>query len=223
MVGFLALAFAFAQAGAQETRDLEPFTGIGVAISADVSYTTGNAYSITIEGNERDVEDLITEVEGGKLKVKYENNWRVKRSKLTIHIISRELDHISLSGSADILVEKVLSAEEFRLAISGSGTVTIPGLECEELDVHISGSGTSTIKKGNAEEMDVKISGSGKLQAEDLAVEEFSVSISGSGSVRVTVKDELEARIAGSGSVYYHGNPVVNSSSSGSGKVRSLD
>jgi hypothetical protein len=210
-----------ADAAQEETRDLEPFTGIAIGISADVYYTPGNTHEIRIEGNERDVKELIVKVENGTLKLKYDD-WRTGRSKLTIHIISRELEKVSVSGSAKFMAEKPVSSEEMTISISGSGTVQFSELKGDEMDVRISGSGNAAIEKGTADEMEVDISGSGKLQAEHFSVSELSVNISGSGTCRITVTDELDARLSGSGSVYYHGNPEVNSKASGSGKVRSL-
>ena len=206
---------------AQETRELDTFTGIGISISADVYYAPGNKHEIKIEGNSKDVEDLITRVENGMLKMKYED-WRIKRSKLTIYITSKELDRVSLSGSGKFYSDQSLEAEEMSLAVSGSGNINFSSLKAEEVDVKISGSGDVLIDKGGAEELDVKISGSGKIIAETFEVSEFSAAISGSGSIKITVIEELEARISGSGSIYYHGDPQINSTSSGSGKVRSL-
>lgn len=205
----------------QETRDLPSFTGIGIGVSADVFYTTGSTYEIKIEGKERDVNDLVTKVADGTLKIKYDD-WKIQRSKLTIYITSKELDRVSVSGSAKFKVEEALSAEEMSLAVSGSGSVQFSSLESDEVDVKISGSGNAMIDNGTADELDVKISGSGKLLAENFEVSECSAAISGSGSCKITVKDELDAKISGSGSVYYNGNPQINSVSSGSGKVRSL-
>ena len=206
---------------AQETRELDNFTGIGISISADVYYTPGEKHEIKIEGNSKDVEDLITKVENGMLKMKYQD-WKIKRSKLTIYISSKELDRVSLSGSGDFYSDQSIDAEEMSLAISGSGSINFSSLKAEEVDVKISGSGDVLIDKGGAEEFDVKISGSGKVIAETFEVSEFSAAISGSGSCKITVIDELEARISGSGSIHYHGDPQINSTSSGSGKVRSF-
>lgn len=218
---FLSACFFPGELNAQETRDLEIFTGIGIGISADVYYTPGNSHEIRIEGNSRDVKDLITKVEDGYLKLKYKD-YRVKRSKLTVYITSKELDKVGFSGSGDFKSDKPVSSEEMSIAISGSGSVLFAVLNAEELDVKISGSGDVIIEKGNAEELDVKISGSGKVIAEYFETSEFSVGISGSGSVKITVTEELDARISGSGNVYYHGDPQINSSSSGSGKVKSF-
>ncbi len=206
----------------EEVRNLDTFSGIGISISADVYYTPGNAHEIKIEGDAKDVDDLITKVEDGFLQVKYPTSWKVKRSKLTIYITSKELEAVKISGSAKFKAEEPVTSDEMDLAMSGSGGILFKKLNADEVGVKISGSGGVELLNGVADELSVKISGSGKINAEQFEVNEFSVGISGSGSVRITVKEELEARISGSGNVYYHGDPRVNSSSSGSGKVVAL-
>ncbi len=205
----------------EEVRKLDAFSGIGISISADVYYTPGNAHEITIEGDAKDVDDLITEVKDGFLQVKYDS-WKMKHSKLTIYITSKELEAVKISGSAKFESGEPVSSEEMDMAMSGSGGIMFEKLDTEEVSVKISGSGNIQILKGGADELDARISGSGKLNAESFEVNEFSAGISGSGSVRITVKEELESRISGSGKVYYHGSPRVNSTSSGSGKVVAL-
>ncbi len=221
LVMLLVSSFIFADRAAEDVRNLESFQGIGISISADVFYTQGNLHEIRIEGAERDVDDLITEVRDGFLQVKYEN-LKIKRSKLTIYIISKELDAVKISGSAHFKAEKPVTSEEIDLAISGSGGVLFSKLVSDEVGVKISGSGSIELAAGNADELDVKISGSGKLKAEKFEVSECSTTLSGSGSVRITAKDELDVRMSGSGKVYYHGNPLVNSVSSGSGRLIAL-
>lgn len=206
----------------EEVRKLDTFTGIGISISGDIYYTPGNEHKITIEGDADDVEDLITEVKNGFLQVKYPTSWKSRRSKLTIHITSKDLDAVKMSGSAKFEVGEPVSSDEMDLSMSGSGGILFEKLNADEVEVNISGSGSINLLNGNADELDVRISGSGKVNAEKFEVSEFSASISGSGSVRITIKEELEARISGSGKVYYHGTPRVNSSSSGSGKVVAL-
>ena len=195
------IQMAWVEASAQGVRDLEPFTGVGVSISADVWYTPGNTHEIRIEGDEDDVRELITEVRDGFLKIKYDD-WRTRRSKLDIYITSRELEEVKISGSADFFVEESLNAGEVDLAVSGNGGIYFSKLEAEEVEVKLSGSGGVEIESGSAEELDAKISGSG--------------------GVEITATGELDAKISGSGKVYYHGNPRVNSVTSGSGKVTSF-
>lgn len=205
----------------EEVRELDTFTGIGVSISADVFYTPGNSHEIRIEGNDKDVNDLITEVKDGFLQIKYDD-WKIRRSKLTIYITSRELEAVKISGSSRFECGEAITSDEMDLAMSGSGSILFGKLDADEVGVKISGSGNIQIEKGVADELDARISGSGKLNAEAFEVNEFSAAISGSGSVRISVKEELDTKISGSGKVYYHGKPRVNSVSSGSGKVIAL-
>lgn len=206
----------------EEVRKLDTFTGIGISISADVYYTPGNVHEIKIEGDAKDVDDLITKVENGFLQVKYPPRFKIRRSKLTIHITSSELEAVKVSGSGKFKSGEPVTSDEMDFAVSGSGDIHFEKLTADEISVKISGSGDVVLIKGNADELGTRISGSGKLNAEAFEVDEFSASISGSGSVKITVKEELESRISGSGKVYYHGNPRVNASSSGSGKVVAL-
>ena len=207
----------------EEVRKLDAFSGIGISVHADVFYAPGNTHEIKIEGDEDDVDELITEVEDGYLKIRYPSGkWRVKRSKLTIHVTSRELEAVKMSGSGLFECKQDIASDEMELAISGSGDIVFRNLTADEVDVKISGSGDVELDSGNADEMDLRISGSGKLLAEDFEVNEFSAAISGSGSARITAKEDLDVKISGSGKVYYHGDPRVNSVSSGSGKAVAL-
>ena len=205
----------------EDVRKLDTFIGIGISVNADVYYTPGNVHEIRIEGDDRDVDDLITKVKDGFLQVKYED-WRTRRSKLTIYITSTELEAVKISGSARFRSGEPITTDEMDLAMSGSGGILFEKLEADEVDVKISGSGDIELLSGSADELDTKISGSGKLNAETFEVSEFSAAISGSGSIRITAKEELDVKISGSGKVYYHGTPRVNSISAGSGKVVAL-
>lgn len=205
----------------EDVRKLDTFSGIGIGVHADVYYSPGNTHEIRIEGEASDVDDLITKVEDGFLQIKYED-WKIRRSKLTIHVTSSELEAVKMSGSGLFEAAAPISAEEMELAISGSGNIVFKKLESDEIGVRISGSGDVILDSGSADELDLIISGSGKMDAESFEVNEFSVVISGSGSARITAKEDLEVKISGSGKVYYHGNPRVNSVSSGSGKAIAL-
>jgi len=206
----------------EEVRKMDTFIGIGISISADVYYTPGNNHEIRIEGDAKDVEDLITVVKDGFLQVKYPAGWNIRRSKLSLYISSKELEAVKISGSAKFEAGAPLNSDEMDMTMSGSGGILFEKLVSDEVSVKISGSGNIQLLNGSADELDAQISGSGKLNAESFEVNEFSARISGSGSARITVKEELESSISGSGKVYYHGTPRVNSTSSGSGKVVAL-
>ena len=205
----------------QKDFKVEAFTSIHIGVSADVHYSVGNKHSVKVDGDPADIEDLIVEVQNGALSIRYEKNHK-KRSKLDIHIVSKALDGVKISGSAHFKTEDDITSDEIDLVISGSGEAQFGKLSADEVNVKISGSGDVLIDSGSADECDAIISGSGKLAAEGFEVNEFSVKISGSGNCKITANEDLDAIVSGSGSVFYQGNPRVNSVVSGSGKVKSL-
>jgi hypothetical protein len=213
---------ALADRPVDDVRDLPAFEGIGISVSADVYYTQGNQHEIRIEGDEDDVRDLITEVEDGFLKIRYEDNWGRNRSKLTIYITSSEISSLKISGSAKFMAEKQVNTEEMDISLSGSGGATFNQLSSDEMEIKISGSGFVVLAGEGADELDIKLSGSGRLSAEKFRVSEVNTAISGSGSCKVYATEALDAKISGSGSVHYRGNPQINSVTSGSGKVVSM-
>ena len=75
---------------------------------------------------------------------------------------------------------------------------------------------------GKAENMIADISGSGDIKTTDFETEKADISISGSGSAKVWVTRHLKADIGASGSIRYKGNPVIETKSSGSGRISSL-
>ena len=114
----------------EEVRKLDTFTGIGIAISADVFYSTGNVHEIRIEGDAKDVDDLITKVKDGFLQVKYDD-WRMRRSKLTIYITSKELEAVRISGSAKFNAGEPIVADEMDFAVSPFPNLIVDGRSCK--------------------------------------------------------------------------------------------
>jgi hypothetical protein len=100
--------------------------------------------------------------------------------------------------------------------------LNFPNFKEIKVSAIISGSGNIHLfGKQNAGELKVFISGSGNVKAIEFPSDNVDVKISGSGNcwVNATVK-KLFVRLAGSGNVIYRGNPSIDSSVAGSGKVK---
>ncbi len=62
----------------------------------------------------------------------------------------------------------------------------------------------------------------GDIDAYDLSSNDADIRISGSGEIKISVKENLIARISGSGNIYYKGDPKKQDIKvSGSGNVSS--
>lgn len=219
---FFAAFSAFAQKS--EIRDLPTFTEIGLSTAGTVYLTQGSTQKVELKGSPETLNKIKTEVKGDRLIIKNEDSgWFNSSSNddLEIYITVSNINSLSVSSSGKILGQNAFKTDDLALSVSGSGKIELK-TDSDDLDVSISGSGKVDLT-GTASILEASISGSGKVRAEDLRTKSCKVKISGSGSCEVYAEESIDARISGSGSVYYKGDPKnVNSSTSGSGKIRKM-
>jgi len=207
----------------EETRDLPAFTKISLRISGKVYLEQGSTQSVRIVAEDETLEEIITEVKDRTLSIKFPNtnmfrNWNP--GKIEIFITVPGIDALTVSGSGDI-ISKEIKSRILDLAVSGSGNIDIEELTSEQVSAAISGSGNISVSgSGVANELKARISGSGNINASGFEAEHVDVQTSGSGNCAVISNGEIKARISGSGNVNYSGNPAIDSSVSGSGKVK---
>jgi len=218
--------FALSGQNTKETRNVSGFTGVALSFSGDIFITQGSQFKVEVEADKKDMEIILSEIEGDKLVLKTKNGvWR-NLGEVNVYITMPEIDELSIAGSGDIVCESAVKSDEIELSVSGSGSVRMANLSAREVTAEVTGSGDIIVHGSTGaanSELDATITGSGNIKAEDLPVNEASVQITGSGSASVNVLKELETNITGSGSVNYKGNPLVNATATGSGKTRSMN
>ncbi|MGD0753656.1 MAG: head GIN domain-containing protein [Bacteroidales bacterium] len=214
--------FAVGQPVVKETRDVKDFTKVSFGVAGNLYINIGPEFKVVLEGEKRDLEDIITEVSGGRLVIK-KDNWRFNfNEKVTVYITMPELKGLGVSGSGKAEIKDAVKAEELDLSVSGSGKIFTGDVIVSKLDCSISGSG-DIVPGGNgtANKADISISGSGNYEGESFKIGNAEIHISGSGNCSCYVTESLRASVSGSGNVTYGGNPKVDAHVSGSGKVRS--
>ncbi len=206
-----------------QVRELPVFTEVSLRVAAKVTVVQGAQQSIEIDAAKSTLDELITEVRGRTLIIRYPSRSRFNRSfnagEVKIKVTVPEITALNISGSGDILADR-LSTLILDLNISGSGSIKIKQLEVDRVKATISGSGDIVIGGGTrASEFNATISGSGNIKAANYEAAAVSLRIAGSGNAHIQSISNLYARIAGSGSIYYTGNPSIDISVAGSGKV----
>jgi len=205
-------------------RDVSAFTEISLRISVKVHLKQGNTQSVEVKGKEATLDKLITEVSDRKLVIRYPNDaWFSKWSPgpVDVYVTMPQIDGLTVSGSGSIISDGEIASRILDVNLSGSGDVKLTELKVEKLSATISGSGNINLTgKQNAAEFKAVISGSGNIKATGFPAENVDVKIVGAGNSWVNAVKVLYVRIAGSGNVTYKGNPSVDSSIAGSGKVK---
>jgi hypothetical protein len=213
--------FAGIQSTEKETRDLKGFTKVSFGVSGNMYISIGAEFKVVLEGEKSTLDEIITEVSGGRLTVKKEN-WRFNNNeKITVYITMPEISGLGVSGSGRAEIKDAVKTDNLSLSVSGSGKLFTNDIAVNNMKAGISGSGDIIVGGGNAASGDISISGSGNYTGENLKIGSVVISISGSGNCATNVTESLKASVSGSGNVTYAGNPKVDARVSGSGKIRS--
>ncbi|MGI9530776.1 head GIN domain-containing protein [Lutimonas sp.] len=204
-----------------KTRNVGSFDGVGVSGSFDVFLVAGDEGKLDIRVEENLEKYLITEVNNGKLKIKWKSGMNIRTSsKTTITVHFKSINSLAMAGSGEIVGKDVIKGNSLEVALAGSGDVKVD-IDVQEVETAISGSGDIELS-GTAKELEAAVSGSGDIDAYDLKVEKAELRISGSGFIGANIEKEIEARVSGSGDIKYKGQPRIEDIKvSGSGNVSS--
>ena len=187
---------------------------------ADIRYS--ETFSIQIETDENIFPDLDIFLTGTTLNIGFKSGYSISPTQCKVSITMPALIKLQTVGSLTAIISSFnLPKDSMSIDISGSGNITARDITVNTLKVDVSGS-CDFSATGKAENMIADISGSGDIKTTDFETEKADISISGSGSAKVWVTRHLKADIGASGSVRYKGNPVIETKSSGSGRISSL-
>lgn len=229
-LGFILAVFTIISLNAsadEQNRKVDPFSEISLRIGAKLHLEQGAKQKLEIVAKPSTLEQILTEVKDGKLIIRFPNKdylWKTfQPGEITIYITIPEITGLGVSGSGDIIADDILKTKTIDLGVSGSGNIKLAELSAQQVKGTISGSGNILLAgKDAAQDLSVVISGSGSLKAMNYSADDVSVKISGSGNVDIEAIKNLYVRIFGSGNVTYKGNPLIDQSIGGSGKVRNI-
>ena len=188
--------------------------------TADVRYS--ETFSIQIETDENIFPDLDVFLTGTTLNIGFKSGYSISPTQCKVSITMPALIKLQTAGSLTAVISSFnMPKDSMSIDIAGSGNITARDITVNTLNVDVSGSADFSAT-GKAENMIADISGSGDIKTTDFETEKADISISGSGSAKVWVTRHLKADIGASGSIRYKGNPVIETKSSGSGRISSL-
>jgi hypothetical protein len=203
----------------RESRDVQGFHEVALRAVGTLLIEQGDRESLTIEAEDDVLPRIITDVRDGRLTIRTTHGLHT-RQPIIYTLKVAQLDAIELSGAAAVKAAR-LQADEFRLVVSGAGTVMIEALTAKRLEV--AGSGSSHVElAGTADEQHIRLSGSDAYHAANLASRKAFITIDGASRVTVRVSESLHVDIRGAAAVSYIGEPSVQQHISGVGSLRRL-
>lgn len=194
-----------------------PPTGVALGGPDTVIVTTGDEFTIEIEGSDEAADSLRFVNEDGTLGIgRMQESWNSGDDLATISITLPAVSMLGVGGSGSLTSDSLTGTAD--VAIGGSGSVTVSGVDAESLTLAMGGSGSADLS-GSTDNLTLAIGGSGSVAAADLEVGDADINIGGSGSATFASDGRVEANLVGSGSVRVIGDATIESNSFGSGEV----
>ena len=191
-------------------------TGVTLAGPDNLVVTTGDSFTIEVEGDEEVTDKLRFDRDGDNFAVYREGkNWSGDNTA-TIRVTVPSLDTMNIAGSGTIEADRL--SGDATVSIGGSGKASAASVEAGRLDVNIGGSGSFT-GSGTADSLDFNLGGSGEASMAEITVGSADINIAGSGKAIFASGGNVEANIFGSGTVTVTGGATCKANTVGSGKL----
>lgn len=202
----------------QETRDLDKFEELRVSEGIELIAKKGSENKIEIEVDYIDLEDVITEVRGGRLHIHLERGrYRRKWIKATL-TYTEELREIAANTAAEVIIQSKVTTRSLDITTSTSGLVQVE-VDVERLDLGASTSGRIDVE-GKTDDIRASASTGATIYAYEVEALEGSARANTGADIRLRVEDFLQASAGTGGSVKYKGRPKTDIRSNTGGSVR---
>ncbi len=188
-------------------------SGVALGGSDLVVITSGDTFTIDIEGSEEAQEAMRFDLDEDTLSIGRESD---DGGQATVNITMPAPTSLAVGGSGQITTDAMSGDPE--IAIGGSGQIIATGLDGGRLEVALGGSGRTEIS-GEVDNLELAIGGSGTADMADLQVGDAEISVGGSGNATFASDGNVEARIAGSGDIRVTGSATCTLNSVGSGRL----
>ena len=179
-----------------QKRDVASFTSISAEGAFTIEVTCQKNQSLEVEGDDNVLEYVTTEVSSNILRLKNTKNYS------TSEPVKFRISVPNLEG----------------LSVNGAGHVDIKGMNNDKFEIDTNGAATIVVA-GTTKLIDVGANGAGKIDAENLHAARGVVESKGVVRVDLDVTNQLDVTVQGPSTVTYKGDPVVNKTIHGPGKV----
>lgn len=220
-----------------ELRKHRGFERVEISGSPSVVYTQADTFGVRLEGPEKMVDNMVTEVKDHTLfvynkgrvdlKVGFINlNWGDK-DDVTVYVSSPDLVGVRVNGSGDFISRSPIDTDLMSIVLRGSGDIVFNDILCDGCTTELIGSGDITVDHLDARTSTAVLIGSGDITINEANVLETDLSLRGSGDIVVHFEEgcqSAQCQLAGSGDIALSGTlKHFDCKKSGSGDIQRED
>ena len=179
-----------------QKREVAAFTSIMTEGAFNIEVTCQKDLGLQVEGDDNVLDYVSTEVSNNVLRLKNTKGYSVNEPvKLKISVPNLEA-----------------------LSVSGAGRIEIKGMNNEKFVIDSNGAPSISVS-GTTKSIYINTNGAGKIDTHSLHASRAVVDSKGVSRVDLDVADQLDVTVSGPSVVFYKGDPVVNKTVHGPGKV----
>lgn len=211
MICFMASPSAYSQ-----TRDLNSFNKIRVSGGIKVTLIKSSDSKADIDIKRGDYDDLITQVKGDVLTIKFKSkmlNWGNNNGKADIDLYYSTLESIDASAGCTIRGKDRIITDDMDIDVSSGSSVSVE-VETRDLTVDVSSGATCSLS-GSTNDQEVDVSSGASYRGREMSSKYTNVDVSSGSSATVWATEMLVADASSGASVRYKGNPKKKDLDSG--------
>jgi hypothetical protein len=179
-----------------QKREVVPFTSISTEGAFTIEVTCQKDLGLEVEGDDNVLSLVSADVSNKVLRLRNTGNYSTNEP-IKFRVSVPNLEGLSVAGAGRIDI-KNMNNEKFEIDSEGAPAISV--------------SGTTKL-------IDIDTSGAGKIDTHNLHAARAVVDSKGVSRVDLDVADQLDVTVSGPSSVTYKGDPVVNKTVHGPGKV----
>jgi hypothetical protein len=179
-----------------QKREIGPFTSISTEGAFNIEIVCGKDVSVEVEGDDNILPLVSSEIRGNVLRLTNTKSYSVDEP-ITFKISVPNLEAISADGA---------------------GKIQITGVNNDKIQISSDGAPMITVA-GTTKMVGVDSNGAAKIDTHNLRSAHAIVDTKGASKVDLGVCEKLDVNVSGVSQVTYRGDPVVNKTIHGPGKV----
>jgi hypothetical protein len=202
-----------------QERSVTGFDKVAVSAGMNLYLEQGSKEYLKLEAEDNIIQNITTEVNGGKLTVKYKNLLGGINTTEPVNVYLTVINLKELDASSGTSINsKEINTDSLKIDIS-SGAAGEMTIKAASIDVSLS-SGSTLKLSGTIESQKVNLSSGVVYRAADLLSKNAQIDVSSGASAEVSVSDNLDVNISSGASVEYSGTPAIVSNISSGGSLK---
>lgn len=180
--------------------DLKDFDAIRINGQADVLFTQGEAWEVSLRTQENIFDYVDYRVEGSTLIIELKDKKTAQAEEYDLVIKAPALKSLEVNGTSDFEIPAgLVSEDDLKVQVNGAGDLSFDKIRCRDLSIEANGACDVEMNAIDVQKLKIQVNGAGDVDVTGDAAE-ASLEVNGAGDIDATglkVAGEVKKHAAG--------------------------